>query len=62
MLWKPEKRLSYLPEDIVDYFRSDARYLHRNLESNQLQIGTAPAPDRRHSGHKIRIVIVYNPS
>ncbi len=62
MLWKPERKLSYLSEEIGGYFRKETRYLYLGLESNHLLIGTAPALEKKHLVHKIRIVIKYNAS
>lgn len=38
-----------------------AETLLKELETQKLRIGTVPAPDQRHSNHKIRAVFETNP-
>ena len=61
MLWDPEKRLTYLPEEIRAVLREEAGYLHHELEMKRLRVILIPAPDPRHYNHRIRAVETKNP-
>lgn len=38
-----------------------AETMLKELETEKLRIGTIPAPEQRHSNHKIRVVLETNP-
>lgn len=50
-----------LPNNIAIKFRETANYLLSDLENNKFKYKKLPAPDKKHSGHKIRQIAVSNP-
>ena len=52
---------SYLPEEVHQYFKYEARYLLERLNVERLVVVLAPAPRQMHPGHMIRVVENENP-
>jgi len=59
--WNPNLPISTLPGKIREIFRKEAESLHKELLENKLNINTAPAPEPKYQGHKIRVVLSWNP-
>jgi hypothetical protein len=60
--FNPNEPLDYLPNSLKKVFVEQAQILYQELDDIFLKITTAPAPIKKHSDHKIRIVESRNPS
>ncbi len=60
-VWAPEKRLSYLPDSIREFFIQESKFLYEELSSKRLSVVLTPAPVQTHHDHKIRVADSHNP-
>src|SRR3989339_1829161 len=60
--FNPESSLSVYSPLVQQMFSNEANFLLDDLIQHKLSVGLVDAPEPQHPNHKIRTVLIYNPS